>query len=48
MSLPSLSGQDMLDQLRARLGNDTDTERAVVRQELLKIARLRLTKLLSL
>ena len=43
-----LSGQDMLDQLRARLGNDTDTERAVVRQELLKIARLRLTKLLSL
>jgi 2-oxo-4-hydroxy-4-carboxy-5-ureidoimidazoline decarboxylase len=43
-----LSGQDMLDQLRARLDNDTDTERAVVRQELLKITRLRLTKLLSL
>ncbi len=43
-----LSGQDMLDQLRARLGNDTDTERSVVRQELLKITRLRLTKLLSL
>jgi 2-oxo-4-hydroxy-4-carboxy-5-ureidoimidazoline decarboxylase len=43
-----LSGQEMLDQLRARLGNDTDTERAVVRGELLKITRLRLTKLLSL
>ena len=43
-----LSGQDMLDQLRARLGHDTDTERAVVRQELLKITRLRLTKSLSL
>jgi 2-oxo-4-hydroxy-4-carboxy-5-ureidoimidazoline decarboxylase len=43
-----LSGQDMLNQLRARLGNDSDTERAVVRQELLKITRLRLTKLLSL
>jgi 2-oxo-4-hydroxy-4-carboxy-5-ureidoimidazoline decarboxylase len=43
-----LSGQDMLDQLRVRLGHDPDTERAVVRQELLKITRLRLTKLLSL
>jgi 2-oxo-4-hydroxy-4-carboxy-5-ureidoimidazoline decarboxylase len=43
-----LSGQDMLDQLRARLGNDAEAERAVVRQELLKITRLRLTKLLSL
>ena len=43
-----LSGQDMLDQLRARLGNDADAERAVVRQELLKITQLRLTKLLSL
>jgi 2-oxo-4-hydroxy-4-carboxy-5-ureidoimidazoline decarboxylase len=43
-----LSGQDMLDELRARLGNDTDTERAVVRQELLKITRLRLTKMLNL
>jgi len=43
-----LSGQEMLDQLRARLGNDSDTERAVVRGELLKITRLRLTKLLSL
>jgi len=43
-----LSGQDMLDQLRARLGHDPETERAVVREELLKITRLRLTKLLSL
>jgi 2-oxo-4-hydroxy-4-carboxy-5-ureidoimidazoline decarboxylase len=43
-----LSGQEMLTQLRARLGNDDETERAVVRQELLKITRLRMTKLLSL
>jgi 2-oxo-4-hydroxy-4-carboxy-5-ureidoimidazoline decarboxylase len=43
-----LSGQDMLNQLRARLGNDPDTERAVVRRESLKITRLRLKKLLSL
>jgi 2-oxo-4-hydroxy-4-carboxy-5-ureidoimidazoline decarboxylase len=42
-----LSGQDMLDQLRARLAHDQDAERAVVRQELLKITRLRLTKLLG-
>ena len=42
------SGQDMLDQLRARLGHDPDAEQAVVRDELLKITRLRLTKLLSL
>ena len=43
-----LSGQEMLTQLEARLGHDTETERAVVRQELLKITRLRMTKLLSL
>jgi 2-oxo-4-hydroxy-4-carboxy-5-ureidoimidazoline decarboxylase len=42
-----LSGQEMLDQLRARLKNDPQTERAVVRQELLKITQLRLAKLLS-
>jgi 2-oxo-4-hydroxy-4-carboxy-5-ureidoimidazoline decarboxylase len=42
------SGQEMLDQLRARLGNDPDAERAVVREELLKITQLRLTKVLSL
>lgn len=43
-----LSGQDMLDQLRARLGHDPHAEQAVARQELLKITRLRLAKLLSL
>ena len=43
-----LSGQEMLTQLQARLGNDDEAERAVVRQELLKITRLRMTKLLSL
>jgi 2-oxo-4-hydroxy-4-carboxy-5-ureidoimidazoline decarboxylase len=43
-----LSGQDMLDQLQARLGHDPDAERAVVREELLKITRLRLAKLLGL
>jgi 2-oxo-4-hydroxy-4-carboxy-5-ureidoimidazoline decarboxylase len=43
-----LSGPDMLAQLQARLGHDQETERAVVREELLKITRLRLTKLLGL
>jgi 2-oxo-4-hydroxy-4-carboxy-5-ureidoimidazoline decarboxylase len=43
-----LSGQEMLDRLRARLKNDQDAERDVVRAELLKITRLRMTKLLSL
>ena len=43
-----LSGQQMLDQLQARLGHDPDSERAVVRDELRKITRLRLTKLLGL
>ena len=43
-----LSGQEMLDQLRARLDNDEEAERTVVRQELLKITRLRLTKMLGL
>jgi 2-oxo-4-hydroxy-4-carboxy-5-ureidoimidazoline decarboxylase len=43
-----LSGQEMLTQLEARLGNGTEAERTVVRQELLKITRLRMTKLLSL
>ena len=41
------SGQEMLDQLRARLGNDPEAERAVVREELRKITQLRLTKVLS-
>ncbi len=43
-----LSGQEMLTRLRARLGNDRDAERTVVRAELLKITRLRMTKLLGL
>src|SRR6266581_2694300 len=42
-----LSGQEMLDQLRDRLGHDQDAERVVVRAELLKITRLRATKLLN-
>ena len=41
------SGQEMLDQLRARLGNDPEAERAVVREELRKITQLRLTKVLG-
>ena len=43
-----LSGQDMLDRLQARLENDHYAERAVVRRELEKITRLRMTKLMSL
>jgi 2-oxo-4-hydroxy-4-carboxy-5-ureidoimidazoline decarboxylase len=43
-----LSGPEMLTQLRARLENNQDAERDVVRAELLKITRLRMTKLLSL
>ena len=43
-----LSGPEMVNQLQARLGHDPETERAVVREELLKITRLRLTKLLGL
>jgi 2-oxo-4-hydroxy-4-carboxy-5-ureidoimidazoline decarboxylase len=43
-----LSGQEMLARLRARLDNDQDAERAVVRAELLKITRLRMTKRLNL
>ena len=42
-----LSGQEILGGLRARLANDPEAERAVVRAELLKITRLRATKLLS-
>ncbi|TDC89243.1 2-oxo-4-hydroxy-4-carboxy-5-ureidoimidazoline decarboxylase [Actinomadura sp. 7K507] len=36
---------EMLGDLRERLGNDTGTERAVVRRELAKIVDLRLAKL---
>ncbi len=42
------SGQEMLTKLQARLRNDRDAERAVVRAELLKITRLRMRKLLAL
>ena len=42
-----LSGQEMLGQLQARLGNDPDTERPVVRAELRKITQLRLARLLG-
>jgi len=43
-----LSGQEMLTSLQARLGNDEEAERTVVRAELLKITRLRMRKMLSL
>ncbi|HEY1625682.1 MAG TPA: 2-oxo-4-hydroxy-4-carboxy-5-ureidoimidazoline decarboxylase [Streptosporangiaceae bacterium] len=42
-----LSGQEMLDALRQRLHNGDATEQAVVRQELLKITKLRVRKVLS-
>ena len=41
------SGQEMLDQLRARLEHDEAAERPVVREELRKISSLRMTKMLS-
>ena len=43
-----LSGQEMLTSLQARLGNDEEAERTVVRAELRKITRLRMTKMLAL
>jgi 2-oxo-4-hydroxy-4-carboxy-5-ureidoimidazoline decarboxylase len=43
-----LSGLSMLDQLRARLEHDEEAERTVVRDELRKITRLRMTKALHL
>jgi 2-oxo-4-hydroxy-4-carboxy-5-ureidoimidazoline decarboxylase len=42
-----LSGEEMLDQLRTRLENDEEAERTVVRDELRKITRLRMTKALN-
>lgn len=42
-----LSGEQMLSELQARLANDPDTERAAVREELRKITRLRLQKLVQ-
>ncbi|MEU1720878.1 2-oxo-4-hydroxy-4-carboxy-5-ureidoimidazoline decarboxylase [Nonomuraea sp. NPDC005692] len=42
-----LSGAELLARLRARLDNDEETERGVVREELAKITRLRLGKLME-
>jgi 2-oxo-4-hydroxy-4-carboxy-5-ureidoimidazoline decarboxylase len=42
-----LSGPEMLSQLRARLSNNQQAERAVVRAELLKITQLRVAKLVG-
>jgi 2-oxo-4-hydroxy-4-carboxy-5-ureidoimidazoline decarboxylase len=42
-----LSGEEMLTRLQLRLENTQFTERAVARQELRNITRLRMTKLLS-
>ncbi|MGN9839539.1 2-oxo-4-hydroxy-4-carboxy-5-ureidoimidazoline decarboxylase [Nonomuraea sp. H19] len=42
-----LTGAQMLARLRERLGNDEESERAVVREELAKITRLRLVKLME-
>lgn len=41
------SAEEILANLRARLGNDEDTERMMVREELRGIVRLRLTRWLS-
>lgn len=43
-----LSGEQMLDSLKARLENSPSTERTTVREELRKITWLRMTKLLAL
>lgn len=42
-----LTGEEMLTALRTRLGNDPETERDVVREELRKIVDLRLGKAFS-
>ncbi|TMR11682.1 2-oxo-4-hydroxy-4-carboxy-5-ureidoimidazoline decarboxylase [Nonomuraea turkmeniaca] len=42
-----LSGAQMLARLRERLGHDEESERSVVREELAKITRLRLVKLME-
>lgn len=41
------SGEELLSVLRSRLGNDPGTERAVVREELGRINRLRLQRLVG-
>ncbi|GAA5053320.1 2-oxo-4-hydroxy-4-carboxy-5-ureidoimidazoline decarboxylase [Thermocatellispora tengchongensis] len=40
-----LTAGEMLERLRARLGNDEDAERRVVREELAKITEIRLRRL---
>jgi 2-oxo-4-hydroxy-4-carboxy-5-ureidoimidazoline decarboxylase len=42
-----LTAEEMRDALRARLGNAPDAEREIVRTELGKINRIRLTRLAS-
>ncbi|MEV6981389.1 2-oxo-4-hydroxy-4-carboxy-5-ureidoimidazoline decarboxylase [Sphaerisporangium sp. NPDC051017] len=42
-----LTAAEMLDRLEGRLGNDETAERAVVREELAAITRLRVAKLLA-
>ncbi|MFF4191753.1 2-oxo-4-hydroxy-4-carboxy-5-ureidoimidazoline decarboxylase [Nonomuraea sp. NPDC001831] len=42
-----LSGAELLARLRARLDNDEETERGAVRDELVKITRLRLGRLME-
>ncbi|WP_214413681.1 2-oxo-4-hydroxy-4-carboxy-5-ureidoimidazoline decarboxylase [Sphaerisporangium fuscum] len=42
-----LSAEEMLDRLTGRLTNDEETERAVVREELAEITRLRVARLLG-
>lgn len=42
-----LSGEEMLARLRERLLNDEEAERAIVREELAKITRLRMAKLVG-
>lgn len=42
-----LTAQEMLGQLRARLGNEPEAERRIVADELRKITRLRMRKLLG-
>lgn len=39
------TGEQMRDAMKARIGNDTRTEREIVRTELGKINRIRLTRL---
>jgi 2-oxo-4-hydroxy-4-carboxy-5-ureidoimidazoline decarboxylase len=41
------SGDEMLAALKERIGNDTDTEREIVRTELGKINRIRLARLIE-